>query len=475
LTSVTLPDSLQSIGSRTFPDNTGVCVDTDQPTATNLPWIPTCQMCASGEIVPRFANLDETATAATTATCELCPFPERCPGGGGCAQGAKGVGCSECWQGWFAFGGGCTECPEGAGVGLPIALVTAALVGIIVGVWKLSATPEAVEAADGARDNAETAAAIQAQVSNAVTFAGITAFHLQLAAINLSLPGFPFPGLLRSIARWVGTLFSFDIGTLANPECNAGDLPGVEILALKSVTFLGLIVAVMLALWAFGKYKGRRNHARNAMIAVYTLAVTALVKSSAQWYDCTDDANGMRTFDALPGTECFWYSQIISAVPGFFICAIVPLVLLWALRRRDTKVPCCFCCKRFDSPDKGEPFDYAASYDWVTRKYSPAHQSFETAFIGYKVMTAFTASEYSPHHPALRQVLSATSMCQAAGANAAARFDAHCVPRSHARPPQQRVEAAGAAHHLLPRLPRSDHQAEAFSRRRGSRRMDGGR
>eukprot|EP01046_Picozoa_sp_COSAG06_P029547 COSAG06_NODE_2745_length_6354_cov_59.692246_5_plen_309_part_00 len=301
-------------------------------------------------------------------------------------------------RGWFAFGGGCTECPEGEGAQLlaPVLGVVASI-SIIVGVWKLSATPEIVEDAKGARENAETVVAIQGQVNNAVAFFGITAFHLQLSAINLSVPGFPFPGLLRAIARWMSNMFGFDIGTAAAPECNFRDEVASGIILLNTKILYGTVAFVMLAVWMYGKCKGRRNHARNAMLATYTLVVSALVETTTSFVDCTDDGTGTLTYDAMPSVECRWEWEavVIFGPPGLVSCVIMPLVFLWALRRKTEKVPFCLCCKCFDSPDKGEPFSYAASYAWVTRKYTPSHQWFEVAFIGYKVVTAFTSSEYA--------------------------------------------------------------------------------
>ena len=310
--------------------------------------------------------------------------------------------------GWFAFGGGCTECPEGEGAQL-LAPVLGAVAGviIIVGVWKLSATPETVEGAEGARENAEGAAAIQGQVNNAVAFFGIAAFHLQLSAINLSVPGFPFPDMLRAIAQWMSNLFGFDIGTIASPECKLDTRSQGSVVAIKSLALYGAVAFVMLAVWMYGKCKGRRNHARNAMLATYTLVVSALVKSTTSFVDCTDDGTGTLRFDAMPDGECMWESMVILGSPGLVSCVIMPLVLLWALRRKTKKVPCCCCCPCFDKPlhqvlcrnkyrnkYTKEPFSYDASYAWATRKYTPSHQWFEIAFIGYKVVTVFTSSEY---------------------------------------------------------------------------------
>jgi len=167
-------------------------------------------------------------------------------------------------SGWFTLGGSCAECPEGAGAELPLVLAGVALLIIIVGVWKLTFF-EIVEDAEGARDNAETAATIQGQVNNAAAFFGITAFHLQLSAINLSLPGFPFPDMLRAIARWMSNLVGLDIGTVASPECHG--VTGEKALPTKIALVYGTVAFVMFALWMYGKCKGRRNHARDARLA----------------------------------------------------------------------------------------------------------------------------------------------------------------------------------------------------------------
>ena len=122
--------------------------------------------------------------------------------------------------------------------------------------------------------------------------------------------------------------------------------------------------------------------------------VSALVKSITQWVDCSDDGTGKLMYDVAPGEECGdSFGLPIGSL--FFFCVIPSLVLLWALGRKTKKVPCCCCCPCFDSPNKGEPFSYDASYAWATQKYTPLDQSFEVAFIGYKVVTVFTSSEYT--------------------------------------------------------------------------------
>jgi hypothetical protein len=148
----------------------------------------------------------------------------------------------------------------------------------------------------------------------------------------------------------------------------------------------------MLALWMYGKCKGRRNHARNAMLATYTLVVSALVKVSAMWVDCTDDGTGTLRLDAAQGSEC--ERGLGPFFSLFFLFVIPSLVLLFALHRKTKKVPCCCCCPCFDWIDKGETFSHAASYGWVTRKYKPSHQSFEVVSIAYKVVMVSTSSEY---------------------------------------------------------------------------------
>eukprot|EP01043_Picozoa_sp_COSAG02_P036180 COSAG02_NODE_2635_length_8365_cov_2.690056_6_plen_624_part_00 len=367
-----------------------VCVDTDQSTAMNLPWIPTCQMtCAEGEIVPFFDELDESRAP----TCTLCPFPQRCLGdSNGCAEGAWGAGCSDCKDRYFALSGECIECPEGASLELPILLGSAAFAAICVGVWKLSASPDVADAVEKAQGNANAVAAIQGQVNNAVAFVSIAAFHLQLSAIKLSLPGIPFPAALRIIARWMDNIIGFDLGELASPECHENlEIPGAKVRGKSYETFVTKMVLInatffvlMLALWLAGKYLGRRNHARNAMLAAYTLMLTVLAKTHVRWLDCTDGY-----LDVAPYESCETHmGMYLLASPILFYFVFVPTLIMMALRR-NTKLPCCGCCKCCDSLAVGEPFNYDASYGWITRKYAPSCRWFELAVLAYKVTAVF--------------------------------------------------------------------------------------
>jgi hypothetical protein len=398
-----------------------ICIDINQAVATNLPGVPTCQMvCGAGTRVPSFSELSQralrldTASTAAPATCTVCPFPERCPAGTNeCVEGSTGVGCSGCLYGWFELGGMCTQCPEGAGLEAPIAIAVVLGTGVVAGVWKLSATPDFVADLEGVRDDSSTVVAVQGQVNNLVAFVGITAFHMQLSAINLRMPSIPFPGFLRTSAQWVDNLIGFNLGTVAVPECHMNaptPAPGayatssspspLDSFLVKTLLVNATFVVVMLALWLIGKCTGRRNHARNAMIAMFTLMMTALVKSHTVWLDCTDG-----TLDVAPDTECFYSKEsadhrrvpaaaraimFVLAFPSLVYFVILPLLLGWALRR-DAKVPWCLCCKCFDSPAKGEPFSHEASYGWVTNKYTPSTQWFEVAFIAYKVAIVSTA------------------------------------------------------------------------------------
>jgi hypothetical protein len=153
------------------------------------------------------------------------------------------------------------------------------------------------------------------------------------------------------------------------------------------------------------------------MIAMFTLMMTALVKSHTRWVDCTDGK-----LDVAPAVECHWLLFVFGS-PSLVYCVILPLLLGWALRR-DAKVPWCLCCKCFDSPDKGEPFSHEASYGWVTNKYTASTQWFEVAFIAYKVAMVFTAGAclHTIHLPVvatsqipavLANSLSASTFCNA--------------------------------------------------------------
>jgi hypothetical protein len=363
--------------------------------------------CEEGTSAPRGMELNPENPV--TPGCTICPFPERCPGGGfdtPCTAVSHGPGCSECIPGWYSVGGSCTECPEGGAARyVPLVLAIVAGIIIIVVVWKLSATPDAlqelIDNAEDAKDLADDADAIHGEVSNAIAFFGITTFHLQLSAINLSLPGFPFSDMLRTIAKWISNLFSFDIGTAAAPECfgNAKFFgvwmtkysEGDGVIKFKIGALCGAVGFAMLAFWMIGKWTGRRNHARNAMLATYTLVVGALAKSGTTFFDCSDG-----WMDAMPSAECYNEQKALAFFAILLPGVIIPsLVLMCALRRKAKKVPCLFFFPCFDWIDKGETFSHAASYGWVTRKYKTSHQSFEVVSIAYKVAMAVTSSEYT--------------------------------------------------------------------------------
>ena len=158
----------------------------------------------------------------------------------------------------------------------------------------------------------------------------------------------------------------------------------------NAAALYGAVGFVMLVFWMIGKCTGRRNHARNAMLATYTLVVGALAKSATSFADCSDG-----WLDDSPNVRCDNRSRFALVI--FFPTGVIipPLLLLWALGRETKKVPCLLCFPCFDWIDKGEEtFSHAASYGWVTRKYKPSHQSFEVVSIAYKVVMGFTSSEY---------------------------------------------------------------------------------
>jgi len=259
------------------------------------------------------------------------------------------------------------------------------MVAIAVGVWRVSATPDGMDAYDavqGARGDAETAAQALGHVSNMVAFVGIGAFHLQLSAIKLNMPSFPFPPALRAIARWLDSVIGFDLGDLASPECQDPTMRAYDSLATKTMLINGAFVVVVVGLWCAGKRLGRRNHARNAMLAAYTLMLTVCAKAHARWLDCTD---GM--FDAAPGEACDFRGPLLAS-PILLYVAVVPLLIVLSLRR-DSK-PLCKCCH---SAERNEAFNYNASYGWVTRKYAPSYRWFELAFLAYKVAAVFASGE----------------------------------------------------------------------------------
>lgn len=321
-----------------------------------------------------------------------------------------GVGCSTCAKHHFAFSGGCTPCSESGSLVLITALGTLGVVALGVCAWKLSATASVLDEVEGSRDNVETAAKAHGHVNNAVAFVGIGAFHLQLSSIKLNLPGVPFPATLRTIVKAIGAVISFDLGDVASFECSDFFAPStldsadnhVRVVRFKADMVNATFVVVVLALWLAGKLLGRRNHARNSMLATYTLMLVVIARAHVKFVDCTDGK-----FDLMPHTDCNlteWGALrevLYGSIALCIYCVVVPVLILMALRR-DTKGVFCFpCCSSrvlsrcFDS--SAEAFDHDASYGWVTRKYAPSSRWFELAFIAYKIAATFACGELRPH------------------------------------------------------------------------------
>ena len=266
-------DAFKDAGSTTV-----VCVYTDGAAITNNTWAPSCELeCNRGYSFPAFEQLQPTHPAPRE--CTRCPFPKRCPGGSAtdpaCKEGSQGPGCVQCSRKWFTFGHRCAECPETAVEGLVSFLAGLAAVAIfVVKVWGCTALQVPVSKLEEQRkkfnnrvtnlkSNIETGKQQKSELEddNFAAFLSIHFFHLQLSAINFSLPGFPFPGLLRAIAQWMKYLFSLDFGS--SVECFAlpdgvirNSTAALTVILGKSMMLLAGFTGMIGTMWLLGKCTG---------------------------------------------------------------------------------------------------------------------------------------------------------------------------------------------------------------------------
>jgi hypothetical protein len=302
------------------------------------------------------------APALGLAQCDTitCPMPARCVDGdfaNGCVTGAGGLGCSMCEVDWFSTADRCDECPEGGGLMLPIVVGLALIIAVGAGVWRVVAKPEHQDAAEDAEGKVANVNALRTASTNAA-MVGIGAFHLQISAINLNIPSFPFPEVLRFVARWVMNIVGFDFGAIGNVECQGWfvfghDTTGTKTLLVKLFLANGTAALIMLALWGIGKKTCQRNRARNAMVALYTLLIMMLMKTSLMGMDCTDGY-----LDYQPQSKCEKAGYGASWVTLVFHGLCSPLLLLWVLARGRKRE------EIEDDSVRAEQYSFTDSFSW---------------------------------------------------------------------------------------------------------------
>eukprot|EP01047_Picozoa_sp_COSAG01_P074844 COSAG01_NODE_12637_length_1707_cov_2.674751_1_plen_481_part_01 len=258
-----------------------------------------CTQCIPGKIsasggAQACAPCPDGSMSAVNETtfCTRCPYSDRCIGGV-CALGTTGRGCASCAlepARYYQAGQQCVGCF--GSIWLVSAVTVVACVVLLYMLWHVTRTQHVdQEEPAGAVATAETAAEVaqaMSRVSNAAILASIALTHLQFSMFVWELP-FDLPPVLGSIAAWAASVFSFDIGQLSSPECQSSSTDPKTVFVGKLALLHVAYLATNCLLRMVPKVIGHRHrlHAVNAMTALYTIVVTALVKCCLRAVDCT--------------------------------------------------------------------------------------------------------------------------------------------------------------------------------------------
>jgi hypothetical protein len=269
------------------------------------------------------------------------------------------------------------------------AVAVVACVVLLYMLWHVTRTQhvdqdEPADAVATAETAAEVAQAMS-RVSNAAILASIALTHLQFSMFVWELP-FDLPPVLGSISAWAASVFSFDIGQLSSPECQSSSTDPKTVFVGKLALLHVAYLAANCLLWMVPKVTGHRHrlHAVNAMTALYTIAVTALVKCCLRAVDCTwQPALDRYTLDAMPDMFCweddstFWQGAIVALLALVVYSVIIPINLLRRLRQagRDGALV--------------DP-EFLEANGWLLLKYRPDCYWFEMVLLAYKLV--WTAS-----------------------------------------------------------------------------------
>ena len=357
--------------------------------------------------------------------CRECPFPDRC-NGTSCVEGSGGAGCAYCNNGangtqqYYQSGAECKPCSASV-LGNIIALVIGVAAGTALCwyVWQLTTVTVQDDAASTAEEgtaatakieqleemkgNAETIAELRgavAAMSSTAIVSGIAFPSLFKISITFSLP-FGMPKFLGAIGAWIAQIVSIDM-QFGNPECEMEVPDPLSVFKLKffftHVVFVLFLVALSVPA-VFGEQ--HRLHATNARIAVYTMAVGALVKSCVSSIACqeevlggtsgpyVDDGSARVVMIAMPDEVC-WTSD--HSILAFF--AVLMLVVYTIV------VPAVLFCKAKNAAADGDwSSDELQQYGWLVLKYKPSRWYFEFVVLFDKIvfvlLTVFFASERS--------------------------------------------------------------------------------
>eukprot|EP01051_Picozoa_sp_SAG22_P012328 SAG22_NODE_1271_length_4929_cov_4.159420_5_plen_186_part_00 len=164
----------------------------------------------------------------STGLCSECPFADRCKGGQ-CVEGSAGASCAACCtenskepscpgtEQWYQAGQGCVKCAGSGGQVFGWALGGAAIVLLVVAVWKISrvedgeatAQEKAVKAQETVEDT-QGAAELAQRLSNTSLATSIVLSFAQFSLLALVLP-FRMPVALQEFAYWLSSLVNVDL------------------------------------------------------------------------------------------------------------------------------------------------------------------------------------------------------------------------------------------------------------------------
>ena len=382
--------------------------------APTPPLSTVCAQCAAGKEAPGAGMVCADCADGfmsepdDTISCAKCPYGNRCVGGS-CVVGSTGRGCASCDTNctasnctaarYFQVGQNCFPCPEGIATSVIVAGAVVAVV-FLTALWQVTMVkPRSEDDSDGREDtegtkeNVETArSALQSasRISDTAIFTSITLPHLQFISFSFTLP-FGWPDFVEEFASYVSSLVSIDFGQITSPECADMTDDSDTLFVSKFLITHGAFFAVN-AILLIPKLTGhhRALHSTNAMIAVWTLTLSPLVKSCIRTIDCTHQPQyspPIWSLDSMPSIECwadnttFWVMAVMGCVLLSIYAVIIPVYLFRRLLHESR-----------DATDERWDDEFLESHGWLLLRYKPNRWFFEFFLIAFK-LTIVVASE----------------------------------------------------------------------------------
>jgi len=218
----------------------------------------TCDACADGYVT----------TSPGTTYCYECFHEYTCASKSACAEGYTGNACATCAVAFYLLNDRCIACPTFAKHLWVFAIIFATFVCYLIYI---------------ASDKNLDLASVKIMFS-----------HFQLTSVYLSFK-LQYPPVLLALARWFGSILSFDVVQLAGIECSTGNLEYGARWALAA--FAPLVV--MLPFYVIGSKRALRTLATLASITFLYALETCM-----EVWACTERADGTAYLNAAPALDC---------------------------------------------------------------------------------------------------------------------------------------------------------------------------